>query len=156
MSVSRFFEVLPLLKDQNGHQVGLCLMGPIGNGEKLVWMSGWAWQQDGVNNVAASTGDAGVQVPGAHLLDPPDMPPFGPGGGPNARWMVQTGFRDQPVDYNVDKPVLVQALALVERGGDTFMVQWSQAVMIRRGYHHRGEDESEYAWQHETEAPSGG
>jgi hypothetical protein len=151
MSVSRFFEVLPLLRDQNGDQLGLCLMGPIGNGERLVWMSGWAWQQKADNVVAASTGDAGVQVQGAHQLGPNDMPPFGPGGGPNARWMIQTGFRDQPEDYDPEKPVLVQALALAERGPDTFMVQWSQAVMIRHGYHHPDDDEPGYEFQHPAE-----
>jgi hypothetical protein len=131
MPASRFFEELPLLRDHNGDQVGLCLMGPIGNGETLVWMSGWAWQQVDDDVVAASTGDAGVQVPGAHQLDAQkDMPPFGPN---HQRWMVQTGFRAQPVDYDPEKPVLVQALALVQRGNDTFMTQWSQAVMIRHG-----------------------
>jgi hypothetical protein len=155
MPASRFFEKLPLLRDNGGNQVGLCLMGPIGDGETLVWMSGWAWQQNGDNVVAASTGDAGVQVPNAHVLDPVDMPPFGPPagppGGPGRRWMVQTGFRDQPTDYNVEKPVLVQALALVKRGNDTFMAQWSQAVMIRHGYHHRGDDEPGYEYQTSTE-----
>jgi hypothetical protein len=146
--VSRFFEVLPLLRDSSGNQLGLCLMGPIGDGERLVWMSGWAWQQRGDNVVAASTGDAGVQVPGAHPLGPNSMPPFGPGGGPNAQWMVQTGFRAQPTDYDPVKPVLVQALALVERGADTFMAQWSQAVMIRHGYHHPRDDEPGYEHQH--------
>ena len=66
MPVSRFDEHLPLLLDDKGEQVGICLMGPVGNGETLVWMSGWAWQQDGENVVAASTGDAGVPVKGAH------------------------------------------------------------------------------------------
>jgi hypothetical protein len=146
MPVSRFFEDLPLLRDSSGNQVGLCLMGPIGPGDNLVWMSGWAWQQVDENVVAASTGDAGVQVPGAHQLGPNDVPPFGPG---NQRWMVQTGFRDQPVDYDPEKPVLVQALALVERGSDTAIVQWSQAVMIRHGYHHTDDDEPGYEHQHE-------
>jgi hypothetical protein len=145
MPASRFFEQLPLLRDQNGDQVGLCLMGPIGQGETLVWMSGWAWQQNGDNVVAASTGDAGVQVQGAHPLGP-NVPPFGP---PMQRWMVQTAFRDQSAPYNVEKPVLVEALALVQRGPDTFIVQWSQAVMIRHGYHHPRDDQAGFEHQHE-------
>jgi hypothetical protein len=153
MPASRFFEILPLLRDSSGNQVGLCLMGPIGDGEELVWMSGWAWQQVDENVVAASTGDAGVQVPGAHPLGPNDMPPFGPPSGPptgpGRRWMVQTGFRDQAVDYDPEKPVLVQALALVNRNNDTFMTQWSQAVMIRHGYHHTDDDEPGYEHQHQ-------
>jgi hypothetical protein len=149
MPASRFFEVLPLLRDQNGAQVGLCLMGPVAPGETLVWMSGWAWQQDGENVVAASAGDAGIQVQGARPLDPnKDTPPFGPG---KPRWMVQTAFRDQSAHYDLEKPALVQALALVERANDTFIVQWSQAVMLRHGYYNTRDDEPGYEYQHADE-----
>lgn len=131
MPVSRFDEHLPLLVNNNGDQVGICLMGPIGNGETLVWMSGWAWQQDG-DNIAASTGDAGVPVEGAN---PPEGikedPPFGPGDG---KWMIQTGFRQPSAPYNPRKPVLVQALALMQKGNETAIVQWSQAVRIEHSY----------------------
>jgi hypothetical protein len=132
MPVSRFDEHLPLLLDDKEEQVGICLMGPIGNGETLVWMSGWAWQQDGEDVIAASTGDAGVPVKGAH---PPEGikedPPFGPGDG---KWMIQTGFRDRSAPYDPKKPVLVQALALMEKGNETAIVQWSQAVKIEHAY----------------------
>jgi hypothetical protein len=132
MPASKFFEHLPLLLDDKGDQIGICLMGPIGNGETLVWMSGWAWQQDGENVVAASTGDAGVQVEGAHKLDPDkDLPPFGPG---DQQWMVQTGFRKPSAPYDARKPVLVQALALMQKGNETAIVQWSQAVKIEHAY----------------------
>ena len=132
MPVSRFFEHLPLLLNDKEEQVGICLMGPIGNGETLVWMSGWAWQQDEDNVVAASTGDAGVPVQGTRPLDPhKDMPPFGPG---DEQWMIQTGFRKQSAQYDPRKPVLVQALALMERGNETAIVQWSQAVKIEHAY----------------------
>lgn len=132
MPVSRFNEHLPLLLDDKGEQVGICLMGPIGNGETLVWMSGWAWQQDGDNVVAASTGDAGRQVKGAQPLDKKkDKPPFGPG---DERWMIQTGFRKNSAPYDPRKPVLVQALALMEKGAETAIVQWSQAVKIEHAY----------------------
>ena len=131
MPASRFFEMLPLLKDNQDQQVGLCLMGPVGTGDTLVWMSGWAWQQDGDKISAASTGDAGTHVHGAHPLKGKDMPPF-----TQDQWMVQTAFRDGSADYDPEKPVLVQALALVENDGEHTMVQWSQAVMIKHGYGH--------------------
>ena len=134
MPVSRFFEVLPILLDPAGRQVGLCLMGPIGTGDELIWMSGWAWQQDG-DNIAASTGNGGVQVAGAHALAPKDKPPFS---APETRWMVQTGFEEKSADYNVDKPALVQALALVKKGGELAIVQWSQAVMPKLPNHPPG------------------
>lgn len=133
MPASRFFEVLPLLRDNQDQQVGLCLMGPIGPGDTLVWMSGWAWQQDGDTITAASTGDAGTHVHGAHPLKEKDNPPFS---APDERWMVQTAFRPDSGEYDPEKPVLVQALALVENGGERSIVQWSQAVMIKHGYGH--------------------
>lgn len=133
MSVSRFDEKLPLLVNNNGEQVGICLMGPVGEGETLVWMSGWAWQQDEANVVAASTGDAGVPVEGAGPPEPPiPGPPFGPGH--DKKWMVQTGFREGSAKYDPKKPVLVQALALMQKGNETAMVQWSQAVKIEHAY----------------------
>ena len=131
MPASRFFEVQPHLNDNQHQQVGLCLMGPVGTGDTLVWMSGWAWQQDGDKISAASTGDAGTHVHGAHPLKGKDMPPF-----TQDQWMVQTAFRDGSADYDPEKPVLVQALALVENDGEHTMVQWSQAVMIKHGYGH--------------------
>lgn len=137
MPASRFFEVLPLLKDNQDQQVGLCLMGPVGTGDTLVWMSGWAWQQDGDKISAASTGDAGTHVHGAHPLKGKDMPPF-----TQDQWMVQTAFRDGSADYDPEKPVLVQALALVENDGEHTMVQWSQAVMIKHGYGHPPGDDA--------------
>ena len=133
MPASKFFEELPLLKNHQEEQVGLCLMGPIGSGDKLIWMSGWAWQQDGETITAASTGDAGTHVQGAHPLKKDDEPPFE---APKTRWMVQTGFRADSGHYDPEKPVLVQAIALVENDGERSIVQWSQAVMIRHGYHH--------------------
>ena len=133
MPASRFFEDLPLLRNHQDEQVGLCLMGPVGTGDTLLWMSGWAWQQDGDKVTAASTGDAGRHVQGAHPLKENNMPPFTHAEG---QWMVQTGFREGSADYDPEKPVLVQALALVENDGEHSMVQWSQAVMIKHGYHH--------------------
>ena len=41
MATSKFFEVLPLLKDGNT-QVGLCVMGPIGTGDNIIWVRAWA------------------------------------------------------------------------------------------------------------------
>src|SRR6185503_5230408 len=130
MPFSRFFEDLPLLEDHQDKQVGICLMGPIGEGDNIVWMSGWAWQEDG-GKLAASTGDSGKQVKGAHKLGKNDKPPFK---APKPQWMVQTGFRKGSADYNPKKPVLVQVIALVELGGQRAIVQWGQAVRIKRAY----------------------
>ena len=93
-------------------------------------MSGWAWQQDG-DEIVAATGDAGKQVKGAHKLDKDDKPPFK---APKKQWMVQTGFRKASADFNPRKPVLVQVIALVETGGERAIVQWGQAVRIKRAY----------------------
>ena len=133
MSVSRFDEKLPLLVNDQDEQVGICLMGPVGEGETLVWMSGWAWQQDEANVVAASTGDAGVMVEGAGPPDPPiPGPPFGPG---HDKWfLMETGCRPGSASYDPKMPVLVQALALMQKGNETAMVQWSQAVKIEHVY----------------------
>lgn len=130
MPFSRFFEDLPLLEDHQDKQVGICLMGPIGEGDNIVWMSGWAWQEDG-GKLAASTGDSGKQVKGAHKLGQDDKPPFK---APKPQWMVQTGFRKGSADFNPKKPVLVQVIALVELGGQRAIVQWGQAVRIKRAY----------------------
>ena len=130
MPFSRFFEELPLLLDHQKEQVGICLMGPIGEGDNLVWMSGWAWQENG-KKLAASTGDSGKQVKGAHKLDKVDKPPFK---APDKQWMVQTGFRKGSAPFNPKKPVLVQVIALVEVGDERAIVQWGQAVRIKDGY----------------------
>jgi hypothetical protein len=133
MPASKFFEVLPCLRDPQGNQVGVCAMGPIGTGDKLIWMRVWVWQQDG-NTVVASSGNAGDHVHGAHPLKGDQMPPFQ---APEDQWMVQTGF--EPVsgqEYDVSKPALAQALALVENGGQQNIVQWGQAVALRLPYHH--------------------
>jgi hypothetical protein len=130
--VSKFFEVLPILVD-GGNQVGVCAMGPVGDGDTLVWMRVWVWQQDG-DDVAASAGNAGEHVPGAHELAAEDRPPFAH---PRERWMVQTKLEPDSADFNADKPALVQAIALVENSGDRSIVQWGQAVALRTpGHHH--------------------
>jgi hypothetical protein len=133
MPISRFFEVLPCLRDNQGVQVGVCAMGPIGTGDRLIWMRVWVWQQDG-NVVIASSGNSGDHVHGAHPLKGDQMPPFA---APETQWMVQTGFEPTSgQEYDVGKPALAQALALVERDGEQAIVQWSQAVALRLPYHH--------------------
>jgi len=133
MPISRFFEVLPCLRDNQGAQVGVCAMGPIGTGDNIIWMRVWVWQQDG-NAVIASSGNAGDHIHGAHPLRPDQMPPFK---APETQWMVQTGFEPTSgQEYDVGKPALAQALALVERDGEQSIVQWSQAVALRLPYHH--------------------
>jgi hypothetical protein len=132
MPVSRFFEVLPVLFDQQDKQVGVCAMGPIGTGDTLKWMRVWAWQQDD-DDVIASAGCAGDHVHGAHPLKPDQKPPFV---FPSPRWMVQTAFQPNSSDFNIDKPVLMQAMALVENDGEERFVQWGQACLLRGPHHH--------------------
>jgi hypothetical protein len=134
--VSKFFEVLPILKDPNGKQVGVCAMGPIGDGDTLLWIEVWIWQQDG-DDLAASSGSAGDEVPGAHPLAPEDRPPFAH---PRERWMVETKLEPVSAYFTDEKPALVQAMALVENGGERRIVQWGQAVALRSpgGGHHPG------------------
>jgi hypothetical protein len=126
MAASKFNEVLPLLKSEKG-QVGVCAMGPVGDDDNLIWMRVWVWQQDG-DNIAAAAGSAGEQVPGAHELGKEDRPPFAR---PKKKWMVQTKLERESADFNLEKPVLVQAFALVERNGERSIVQWSQGVGLR-------------------------
>jgi hypothetical protein len=131
MATSKFFEVLPLLRDGNT-QVGVCAMGPIGDGDKLIWMRAWVWQQDG-DDLAAAAGNAGEHVPGAHPLSHEQKPPFE---APKPRWMVQTKLEPESADFKTEKPALVQAIALVENGGSRSIVQWGQAIALQEPQHH--------------------
>jgi hypothetical protein len=131
MATSKFFEQLPVLKDGTS-QVGVCAMGPIGDGDKLIWMRAWVWQQDG-EKLAAAAGEAGQHVPGAHPLTPEQEPPFE---APKPRWMVQTKLEAESENFSLQKPALVQAIALVENGGARTIVQWGQAVTLREPQHH--------------------
>jgi hypothetical protein len=133
MAASKFFEELPLLKDGT-NQVGVCAMGPIGDGDTLIWMRAWVWQQDG-DNLAAAAGNAGEHVPGAHPLSQDQEPPFA---APKPRWMVQTKLEPESADFTHEKPALVQAIALVENGGARTIVQWGQAVKLREPQPHGG------------------
>lgn len=127
MPASKFNEILPLLKSEKG-QAGVCAMGPVGDDDKLIWMRVWVWQQDG-ESIAAAAGSAGEQVPGAHELGSEQRPPFA---GPDKKqWMVQTKLEEESADFNLEKPALVQAIALVERNGERNIVQWSQGVGLR-------------------------
>ena len=127
MPASKFSEVLPLLRSEKG-QVGVCAMGPVGDDDKLIWMRVWVWQQDG-ESIAASAGSAGEHVPGAHELGRENRPPFARP--EKKKWMVQTKLEDESADFNLEKPALVQAIALVERNGERNIVQWSQGVGLR-------------------------
>ena len=98
MATSKFFEVLPLLKDGTT-QVGVCAMGPIGTGDNIIWIRAWVWQQDG-DNLAASSGNAGEHVPGAHPLKPEQQPPFA---APKPLWMVQTKLEPLSADFTTDE-----------------------------------------------------
>jgi hypothetical protein len=88
----------------------------------------WVWQQDG-ESIAAAAGSAGEQVPGAHELRREQRPPFARP--EKKQWMVQTKLEEESADFNVAKPALVQAIALVERNGERSIVQWSQGVGLR-------------------------
>jgi hypothetical protein len=130
MATSKFLEVLPLLND-GSTQVGLCVMGPIGTGDNIVWVRAWAWQQNG-DELAASSGNAGEHVPGAHALKHAQMPPFA---APKKLWMVQTKLEPLSADFSTEKPAFVQAFALIENGGTQDIIQWSQAVGVREPDH---------------------
>ena len=142
--VSKFFEVLPILMDGE-RQVGVCAMGPVGDDETILWIRVWVWQQDG-EHVAASAGNAGEQVNGAHALDEDDRPPFAH---PRERWMVQTKLEPVSADFTDEKPALVQAFALVERGADRSIVQWSQAIALRVPVHHGAGPSHDSGHEHE-------
>jgi hypothetical protein len=131
MATSKFFEVLPLLND-GPTQVGLCVMGPIGDGDNIVWVRAWAWQQN-EDELAASAGNAGEHVPGAHPLKAGQMPPFA---APKKLWMVQTKLEPLSANFTTEKPAFVQAFALVENGGSQDIIQWGQAVMVREPHEH--------------------
>jgi hypothetical protein len=131
MATSKFLEELPLLKD-GATQVGLCVMGPIGTGDNIVWVRAWAWQQN-EDELAASAGNAGEHVPGAHPLKPAQMPPFA---APKELWMVQTKLEPLSAHFTTKKPAFVQAFALVENGGSQDIIQWSQAVNVKEPGHH--------------------
>ena len=147
MATSKFFEELPLLKDGDT-QVGLCVMGPIGTGDNIVWVRAWAWQQN-EDELAASAGNAGEHVPGAHPLKPAQMPPFA---APKKLWMVQTKLEPLSAHFTTKKPALVQAFALVENGGTQDIIQWSQAVMVREPHEHGdGYDEHDEHEEHDHE-----
>ena len=92
-------------------------MGPVGTGDTLLWMSGWAWQQDGDKIAAASTGDAGTHVHGAHPLKLRRRCRRSRG-----KWMVQTGFREARLSHDPEKPGSSMALAQVENDGEHTMV----------------------------------
>ena len=64
--------------------------------------------------------------------------------------MVQTKLEPVSADFTEEKPALVQAIALVENGGDSSIVQWSQAVGLRIPVHHAAghSDGSEHAHEH--------
>ena len=131
MAASKFFEQLPVLKDGTS-QVGVCAMGPIGDGDKLIWMRAWVWQQDG-DDLAAAAGEAGKHVAGAHPLSAEQKPPFE---APKPRWMVQTKLEPESADFSTEKPALVQAIALVENAGSRTIVQWGQAVTLHEAHPH--------------------
>ena len=111
MATSKFFEGLPLLKD-GSTQVGLCVMGPTAPGRtSQAARVGVATNR---HEIAASAGNAGEHVPGAHPLGPEQQPPFA---APKPFWMVQTKLKPLSADFTIEKPALVQAFALVGNGG---------------------------------------
>jgi hypothetical protein len=124
--VSKFNEVLPFLRDGD-RQVGVCVMGPVGDHDNIIWIRAWAWQQNG-DEIAASAGNAGQQVEGAHKLEDKNCPPFAHPD--KERWMVQTGFEPDSAEFTHTKPVFVQAMALIDKNGERSIVQWSQAVAL--------------------------
>ena len=57
--------------------------------------------------------------------------------------MVETQLEPVSADFTTEKPALVQAMALVENGGERRIVQWGQAVELRTpggGHDHQEHD----------------
>lgn len=132
--VSRFDEKLPILEGRAKKKtvrLGVCAMGPVADGDKLVWMQVWVWQQNGKKVVAAS-GTGGEHL-GAHERSPREKLPFTSEKG----WMIQTQLEKDSEQFTRGKPALAMALAVVEHAdGSRDVQEWSQAVAIsaRRGY----------------------
>jgi hypothetical protein len=127
--VSKFDEVLPILKDKaGGARLGVCAMGPVADGDKLTWMRVWVWQQAG-KRVAAASGTSGEHLGGR--TSSKEKLPFTDKKG----WMIQTELEPGSQQFSAGKPALAMAMAMVKHAdGSKGVEQWSQAVAISGGY----------------------
>jgi hypothetical protein len=95
---------------------GPCAMGPT-DGESIHSMHVWVFQNvDG--GVALASGDTRKQ------------PVFGSDQG--ERWRVATALDPQSKEFNVGKPAVAVAIAIVGDGSGSDVRQWSQAVSIEQ------------------------
>ncbi len=125
---SKFNESLPILHgpaDQRGVRLGVCAMGPVGDGDKLTSMRVWVFQETGAKAAAAS-GTGGRHL-GGHPMSDNEKPPFTTAKG----WMVQTELEPGSDQFVQAKPALAMAMALVtHKDGTDGVEHWTQAVLI--------------------------
>ena len=121
-------------------KLGVCAMGPVGDGDKVLSMHVWVWQQSGERSAAAASGEGGKHL-GSHPMSPKEKLPFkGPGvadGEAEGKWMIQTQLEKDSEEFSAGEAALATAMALVEhKDGSREVLHWSQGVMIREGHAH--------------------
>lgn len=93
---------------------GPCAMGPA-DGEDLISMHVWIFQQQGTELAVASGDSRRPQDDALKRLD---------------RWMVVTGLDPESGEFDIDKPAVAMAMALVSGAGGRDVKHWSQAVRL--------------------------
>jgi hypothetical protein len=98
-----------------GMRSGPCAMGPTA-GDEPTSMHVWVFQHREDGGLALSSGDA-RQSPGFTAQG-------------ESRWKVRTALDPASKEFELDKPAVAVAIALVNDGSGTDVKQWSQAVVI--------------------------
>lgn len=129
----RVLQLFPDLK------LGVCAMGLVGDGDKILAMRVWVAQQVG-EHVAAASGEGGKHL-GSHDEGPREKLPFKgpgvPGGKTEGKWMIQTQLERDSKEFSAGEAALATAMALVEHmDGTREVLHWSQGVKIREGHAH--------------------
>ena len=120
-------------------RLGVCAMGPVGEGDEVLSMRVWVSQKAGAK-VAFASGEGGKHL-GSHAVSPREKLPFkGPGvanGEAEGKWMIQTQLEEGSAEFAAGEPALATAIALIEhKDGSREVLQWSRAVAIRKGHAH--------------------
>ena len=110
-----------------GSRFGVCAMGPVGDGDTLIWMRVWVWQQDG-ESVAAC---------GGHQRRAPRRRTASPRAGAaslhaqDRDWMIQTELEPGSKQFSNGKPALARRWRSSSTATAAIDIeQWSQAVMV--------------------------
>jgi hypothetical protein len=107
-----------------GTRLGVCAMGPVAAGDKVLSMRVWIFQQVGTQ-VAAASGEGGKHLGGHDPVPEEDLPFKGP------KWMIQTQLEKDSDQFAAGDGALATAMALVEHEDRTKdVMHWSRAVMI--------------------------